>query len=598
MKLMTKAAAVLTFLAAFSSAGMAASEDAMIQNAYGRNPVFLNGEWSVLIDPYECGESRGVPHGKVAKGKDDFYEYSFDGAMTLKVPGDWNSQKPELEYYEGSVWYQRHFQASPEPGHRLFLYFAGVSYRCDVYLNGTEIVSHEGSFFPFQAEVTGKLKDGDNVLTLRVNNNRTKDAIPAMVFDWWNYGGITRDVMLISLPETFISDYFLRLDPSALGDVLKADVTLDGKAAGKEIRVRIPELGIDSKAVTGEDGTASFSLKPKNLQRWSPENPKLYDVTISSGSDAVSDRIGFKTIETSGEDILLNGKPIFLRQISFHEEIPMRKGRACSPDDAKILLNEAKALGCNSIRLAHYPQNEYIVRMAEEMGFMLWEEIPVWQSIDFTNGETLAKAESMVRTMVGRDRNRAAVSLWGVANETRPSEARNAFVGKLIRDVRAMDQTRLLTAAFNNTVYNSEASRYELPDPLVDSLDVIGINKYLGWYEKWRVSPEESKFMVAPGKPVVISEFGSEALCGNHGPDDVASSWSEEYQEKNIRDQLRAYQNMSNLRGVSPWVLFDFRSPTRLHPVYQDGWNRKGLVSDQGVRKKAWYVVHDFYTGK
>ncbi|MFA6726639.1 MAG: sugar-binding domain-containing protein [Prevotella sp.] len=568
--------------------------DNYITNVYGRECLMLNGKWDAIVDLYEQGRNSKIYLNKKATGKSDFYEYSFENGLRLNVPGDWNSQHPELKYYEGTVWYSRHFNTKADKSKRRFLYFSGVSYRCNVYLNGELLGSHEGSFTPFQMEVTDKLLDGDNNIIVEVNNRRQKDAIPALAFDWWNYGGITRDVMLVTLPKEYIADYFIQLDKHA-PDLVHAKVSLSASRAGEVITVKIPELGKSVRMTTDIKGEASTSFKVKGLQRWSPTNPKLYQVSVSSSNDAVSERIGFRNIETRGTKVLLNGNEIFLRSISFHEEIPQRMGRACTSGDAEILLSEAKALGVNMVRLAHYQQNEYIVRRAEEMGIMLWQEIPVWQAIDFTNKETLHKAQSMLRETIMRDRNRCSDCFWGIANETRPSDARNAFLSELLQTGKDVDTTRLFVGAFDNVYFQDSSQLFEMHDDFIDQLDMIGVNKYMGWYAAWPLDPAKCIWKVAEKKPLFISEFGGEALYGQSGDETVASSWSEDYQAKLYRDNLTMFNNIPNLVGVSPWVLYDFRSPTRFHPQNQEGWNRKGLVSDQGQRKKAWYIMHDYY---
>ena len=569
----------------------------LIQNVYGRDIQSLNGKWAAIPDLYDQGERMKIYENNKPTGKTDFYEYSFEGGMRLNVPGDWNSQSPEMKYYEGTVWYQRTFTAKAEPGTRRFLYFAGVSTRCNIYLNGKKIISHEGSFTPFQIEVTDALKDGENLLVCEVNNNRRVDAIPAMSYDWWNYGGITRDVMLVTVPTQYIADYFVRLEKGKK-DVIALSVSLSEAVAGKKITVKIPELKVNCEMTTDAQGKAEASVKVRSLQRWSPESPKLYNIEIASPDDKVTESIGFRNIDTRGTKVLLNDKEIFLRSISFHEEIPQRMGRAFSPADADMLLSEARALGVNTIRLAHYPQNEYIVRKAEQMGFMLWEEIPVWQSIDFTNDVTMGKARTMFDEMLQRDKNRCAVSMWGVANETRPSEARNAFLTRLVSDGRAKDNTRLYVAAFDIVYYQRDKDLFTMEDSFPEQLDLIGVNKYMGWYAPWPKDPKDCHWQVCPDKPLLITEFGGEALYGQSGDETVASSWSEDYQAKLYRDNIRMFENIPNLCGVSPWILFDFRSPFRFHPTNQDGWNRKGLVSDQGMRKKAWYIMRDYYRSK
>ena len=591
MKTLTKFA--ITFALSFLAVTGVRAQD-LIANVYGREMQSLNGKWDAVVDLYDQGRKNKIYLNRKPEGKTDFYEYAFENGLRLDVPSDWNSQTPELKYYEGTVWYARRFDAPRQDGRRLFLHFGAVSYRCRVYLNGEEIGSHEGGFTPFQIEVTGKLKPADNFLAVEVNNTRTPDAIPAMAFDWWNYGGITRDVSLVCVPEVFVEDYFIRLDKDS-ADRISADVRLSGAPAGTSVLVEIPELKVRETASADERGAAALSFRVKNLKRWSPEDPKLYRVIVSAGRDRVEEMIGFRNVRVEGEDIYLNGAPVFLKSVSFHEEIPQRMGRAFSESDAVMLLSEARALGCNMIRLAHYPQNEYIVRLAEKMGFMLWEEIPIWQGIDFANDATRQKAGRMIREMVGRDRNRCALTFWGVANETQPSESRNEFLRYLISCCRELDDTRLIVAAFDLVRFDRDRQLFVMDDPFIEALDVVAVNKYMGWYHPWPVTPDRAVWDVARGKPLIISEFGGEALYGQHGAADTASSWSEEYQEALYRDNLRMFENIPNLRGVSPWILFDFRSPFRFHPTNQEGWNRKGLVSDRGYRKKAWYLMKAYY---
>ncbi len=586
---------VFALLTALFSA-QAADGPAFMSNVYGRQYELLNGKWNAIVDLYDQGTRMEIYKNRTPQTREQFYEYSFEGGLRLNVPGDWNSQIPELKYYEGTVWYARHFNAAPKTDDRQFLYFGAVSYRCKVYLNGEQIAAHEGGFTPFEVELTGMLKTGDNFLCVEANNRRTTDAIPAMAFDWWNYGGITRDVMLITTPKIYIRDYFVRLDGQNKDTITASVVLSEGVAAN--VKIEIPELGIYQSARTDARGEATLTFKAKKLQLWNPEAAKLYAVRISTDADAVSEEIGFRHLAVDGTKILINGKPTFMRSISFHEEIPQRKGRAFSEADAVMLLSEAQALGVNMIRLAHYPQNEYIVRLAERMGFVLWQEIPIWQGIDFVDPATKAKAQNMFTEMVMRDRNRCAVCFWGVANETKPSDARNAFLMSLLETSKSLDTSRLYTAAFDNIHFNKASGHFEINDPFPANLDVIAVNKYMGWYTPWPVDPTQAVWDVVADKPLIISEFGGEALYGQSGDETVTSSWSEDFQAKLYRDNLEMFKHIPNLAGVSPWILFDFRSPFRFHPTNQEDWNRKGLVSDQGYRKKAWYLMHEYYMEK
>ena len=570
------------------------SAQELLVNVYGRQYTLLNGKWNAIIDPYQQGRKTAIYRNRALKDKADFKEYAFEGGLRLNVPSDWNSQIPELKYYEGTMWYARKFEINKKSDENLFLYFGAVNYRCRVYLNGTLIGSHEGGFTPFQFNVTNVVKEGGNFLAVEVDNTRTADAIPALSFDWWNYGGITRDVMLVHTPKNYIRDYFIQLDQYD-SDRVHAEVQLSAQNAGQLVKIEIPELKIANKVFTDGTGLAKATFRVRNLERWSPQAPKLYQVIVSSEVDEVKENIGFRNLYVKNTQIYLNDSPVFMKSIGLHEEISQRQGRAYSEQDAIALLSEAKGLGVNMIRLAHYPQNEYIVRLAEQMGLMLWEEIPVWQGIDFKDSSTRLKAQRMYTEMLLRDRNRCALTFWGVANETAPSESRNAFLKSLVELCHKMDTTRLITAAFDLPKLNSETNAFEMEDDFIENLDVVSINKYMGWYHRWPMSPSEIRWNVALDKPLIFSEFGGEALYGQSGDSTVTSSWSEEYQEKLYKDNLEMFKYIPNLAGISPWILFDFRSPYRFHPTNQEGWNRKGLISDQGYRKKAWYVMKEYY---
>lgn len=570
------------------------SAQELLVNVYGRQYTLLNGKWNAIIDPYQQGRKTAIYRNRALKDKADFKEYAFEGGLRLNVPSDWNSQIPELKYYEGTMWYARKFEINKKSDENLFLYFGAVNYRCRVYLNGTLIGSHEGGFTPFQFNVTNVVKEGGNFLAVEVDNTRTADAIPALSFDWWNYGGITRDVMLVHTPKNYIRDYFIQLDKYD-SDRVHAEVQLSAQNAGQLVKIEIPELKIANKVFTDGTGLAKATFRVRNLERWSPQAPKLYQVIVSSEVDEVKENIGFRNLYVKNTQIYLNDSPVFMKSIGLHEEISQRQGRAYSEQDAIALLSEAKGLGVNMIRLAHYPQNEYIVRLAEQMGLMLWEEIPVWQGIDFKDSSTRLKAQRMYTEMLLRDRNRCALTFWGVANETAPSESRNAFLKSLVELCHKMDTTRLITAAFDLPKLNSETNAFEMEDDFIENLDVVSINKYMGWYHRWPMSPSEIRWNVALDKPLIFSEFGGEALYGQSGDSTVTSSWSEEYQEKLYKDNLEMFKYIPNLAGISPWILFDFRSPYHFHPTNQEGWNRKGLISDQGYRKKAWYVMKEYY---
>ena len=586
------------------TASTEAPASAPLQNIYARQYLSLNGRWNYIIDPYEMGyyDYRHEPFDASPSGKGGFYEdltpksknewveYNFDLSPTLKVPGDWNSQAEKLQLYEGTVWMRQVFQAEPKDDKRYFLYFGAVNYQAHVYLNGKKIGVHKGGFTPFQFDVSGKLKKGRNFVVVKVDNMRHQDEIPTVNTDWWNYGGITRDVLLAEVPAAaYIADYKVQL-AKGNGQRIQGYVQLAGARPQQEVTVTIPEAGIKTSVRTGADGRAAIDIAAPTLQRWSPEAPKLYAVRIAAGPDAVEDRVGFRTIETRGQDILLNGKSIFLRGISLHDENPLIQGRLRGEADMRMMLQWAKELNANYVRLAHYPHSEQMVRLADEMGLLVWAEVPVYWTISWTNPDTYRNANQQLTDLVVRDKNRASVIVWSIGNETPPGAARNAFMGKLADTVRGLDDTRLVAAALE---VHREGKEAIVEDPLADKLDLASFNEYAGWY--WSNSKDMLgfRFNVKSDKPVVVTEFGADALGGYHADDQTR--WSEEYQDLIYKNQFTMLTKIPGLRGMTPWILADFRSPRRQHPYYQDFWNRKGLISDTGQKKKAFHTLKQFY---
>jgi len=587
---------VMALLVIVFLTSVAYAQTAMI-NVQSRNLTSLNGEWNAIIDPSGSGDYRQVWLDKKPQKKTDFFEYSFEGAPLLKVPGDFNTQMCELTFYEGIVWYRKHFSYHFQTGKRLFLHFGAVNYLADVYLNGEKIGSHEGGFTPFQFEITDKIKNGENSLIVKVDNRRLINGLPGIGFDWLNFGGITRDVDLIETDNTFIEDYFIQLKKGSLNTVL-GWVKLNGTQAKQDIVIEIQELKLRYKAKTDDNGFARVEFS-RDFKLWSPENPKLYEVIIKSKTDNLIDNIGFRSIEVQGNKVLLNREPIFLKAVNIHEENPIKRTRAYSEEDNRLLLEAAKELGCNFVRLVHYPHNEQMVRQAEKMGLMVWKELPVYQHILFSDELVSQKLELILRKMMSRDKNRCGVMVWALSNETYPGTPnRNEALIELTKKCRALDSTRLISHVMNTQNYQNNT--FNVWDPLYEYSDLVAVNEYIGWYIPWQGKPSDTKWDIAfPDKPVFISEFGGEALFGNNdGRSDEAAYWTEGYLEKIYIDQIEMFNTVPNLVGVCPWLLFDYRSLGRMNYVYQQGYNRKGLISENGEKKKAWYVMHDYFKGR
>jgi beta-glucuronidase len=599
----------LFFLVFASLLSITTFSQELITDIASRKTVSLNGKWQYIVDPYETGfrnyrwderaesDNGAYWSSDVPENKTDRKEHGYNDKYTLDVPGDWNSQDQKFLYYEGTVWYKKSFDVNlPAANEKVFLYFGAVNYRADVYLNGKKLGMHLGGFTPFNFEIpTGLLKSKDNYLVVKVDNKRFKDEIPTLNTDWWNYGGITRDVKLVFVPQTFIRDYSLQLSK---GSAIAKERNVEGwvklnATTSEPVTIEVPELKL-KKTFTSAGDSIPLSFKLPKVQLWSPEAPKLYQVIISSKQDRIEDKIGFRTIEVQGSKILLNGKPIFLRGICIHEEIPQQGRRAYSKEDALQLLGEAKELNANMVRLAHYPHNENMTRTADSLGILVWSEIPVYWTIEFTNDTVLQKAKKQLNEMITRDHNRASIIIWSVGNETPVNSDRTKFMSTLVQTARQWDPSRLISAALE--VHNVNGVQ-TIDDPLGAFTDIVSVNEYLGWYGGLPSNCRTAKWELKYSKPLFFSETGAEALGGFHG--DSLTRWSEEYQEWYYKEQVEMMKRMpENFSGMSPWILNDFRSPRRNNPVYQEGWNNKGLFDHNGNKKKAFYVLKTYYDEK
>ena len=614
-----------------------------------RNTRSLNGSWKFLVDPMQVGTPGSLFGGwATSRTPEDEYqllEYSYADAADVRVPGDFNTQFDELLYYRDTVWYQRYFDVEQVEEGRYHLWFGGANYKTTIYLNGRAIAHQSGGYVPFSVDITEHLLSEDNDLVIQVNNRLDKDTVPTERTDWWPYGGLTRDVMLVHTPDAYIVNASVQLEDRS---TISGKVITAGMDRGEEIVISLPQINVQAKAEIDESGTARFRFAA-NVDLWSPSNPKLYDVQVASAADQIHDRIGFRTIEVQGTRILLNGSRIRFKGISTHEEPIGRDGAAYSRADIEALFTEAKKLGVNFVRAAHYPYSRYAAQVADEMGLLLWEEVPIYWNINWQNPETLRIARDQIARLVQRDWNRASVVVWSVANETTYSEPRMTFLNRLIQDVRELDDSRLVSAALLGDtrrelqhvvtylaangldsdipsdkeklifqhVLNAAGeyapkpnSQFDLviTDPLGDLVDLVSYNEYFGWYysrfiaDQTGVSERTIRQLMlelmpsvtlssAFDKPMFISEFGAGAKAGMRGE----GVWTEDYQAKVYGAQFKMISNSPQVQGMTPWILKDFRAMLRSLGGVQDFRNRKGLIDENGRRKRAFYVLRDFY---
>jgi len=569
--------------------------DSLINDA-GRSVELLDGLWNFSTDQYDyCLRGKWYEERHFDEnGLSLPVDYDFEDWEKLKVPGVWNTQKKEYFYYEGPGVYTRTFQYRSHGEKKVVLRCGAVYYSAKVFLNRKFIGYHKGGSTPFCIDITQYLQP-ENRIIIVADNTRRHTQLPSVNTDWYNYGGITRSVELIRLPELYIKDFSVSLQKGS-ADTAEGFITAEyadknNSAARTEKAVlSIDELHISEPVILNADadGTmkGTFSFKAPFIL-WSPDVPKLYHAQITLGTDTVSDDIGFRNIEVKGRNIYLNGKAIYLNGVSEHEE-SAANGKAVTEEERIENLTIAKEMGCNFMRLAHYPHNENEAKLADRMGLLLWEEIPVYWLIAFSNQETYDDAQNQLTELIMRDRNRASVIIWSVGNENPDTDARLSFMSRLAQHAKRIDPTRLVSAACL-----VDTDHLKIADRLEKYLDIIGLNEYYGWY-----NPDFDKLPKLlnnsnPSKPVIITEFGADALSGAYGT--IDQKGTETCQEYIYKKQTELIGSIPYIKGTTPWILYDFRTPRRMGK-YQHGRNTKGLLSeDKKHRKLAFFVMQKFY---
>ena len=630
------------------------SPDNLIGWIDSREITSLNGEWSYIVDPMNNGlpESSffgGFPKNKTQKTGMELIEYNFETAAKIQIPGAWNAIDKKLFFYRGPVWLYKKFNYQRKKEAITHLYIEGSNFTTKIFLNGSIVGEFEGGYVPFNFDISKYVKDGENILLVQTDNTLNQSSVPTQKTDWWPWGGIVGDVYILETPKKFIQNAYLQLNPENFSEAL-FNVEMNQELSGQRIVLEIPELQFKDEFITNATGFIRESIKIAP-QLWSPDDPKLYKVLISTDQEIISDEIGFRSIKVKGQNIYLNNSEIQFKGISMHSEPIGIPGPAFSKEHFQDLLLTAKDLNINFIRAAHYPYTRHLAKVADRLGLMLWEEVPVYWNIDWDNSETLNIATNQITRLVQRDQNRASVVVWSVANETPLSSSRMKFLNTLLSEIEVIDSTRLTTAAllsgseeqfkalvlvlalkgFNSQWVNPQEKAIfqfildqanipidselnfsiSIDDPLGESVDLISYNEYFGWYyvtfftDQMMISEgtlRKLMFEIMPSikissvfnKPIHISEFGAGAKYGNHSN----KIWSEEYQARLYRHQLEMLSNNSQIKGISPWVFKDFRAMLRPLPGIQDFYNRKGLIDENGNKKEAFDVLADFYENK
>lgn len=554
-----------------------------------RKSESLDGMWGFTPDVFQSITRKNLfsATGKDEQGRPVPMDLDFAALDQVQVPGCWNCLDDRYWLYEGEAVYSRAFVYTRVDEHeRMILRIGAANYECRIWLNGNLVARHQGGFTPFYVELTGKLQEMNHIV-ITVNNRREIDQVPSMNYDWFNYGGITRSVELFRLPGVFIKDFSVSLVRDGTYNKIEMKMKLDRPQPGWRCKFSIEELGVSREIVTDEYGAAECIIQA-DLKLWSCDHPKLYEVSAECGEDHVKDKVGFREIRCEGRDIFLNGRKIYLKGVCCHEE-SKHKGRIQTDEERLEILNTARDMGCNILRLTHYPHSERMAVLADQMGMMLWEEIPVYWALDFENPETYDNAKNQLKELILRDKNRASVVIWSVGNENPDTQARLDFMKGLLDTCKELDSARLTSAACLVDV-----DTMCVKDRLAEFVDVVAFNEYYGWYYRDYEGVKDILDHTQMDKPMVITETGAGAKSGHHGG--AEELFTEEHQEKVYENQIRYTDG--RIQGMFPWVLYDFLSPIRKHPM-QGGMNSKGLVSmDKEKRKKAFYVMQNYYKNK
>lgn len=550
-----------------------------------RKKESLNGLWHYAVDQYDTCISQKWYEENYYDNEGNLLpvDYSFDEWDKITLPCCWNTFNQKYLLYEGSMVFTRKFYFEKQShDEKVFLKIGAANYLCQVFLNKKYVGTHKGGSTPFYFDITGFLEH-DNRILIHVNNTRHDGQVPPSVTDWFNYGGIYRDIEIIRVPEIHIKDFKIYLEPGSSFRKIHTEITLSENVDSTAV-LEISGLNIRHE-ITVHNGKGELVFEAAPVL-WSPDNPKLYDITVTCGNDSICDRAGFREICVKGMDILLNGKPVFLKGISCHEDSAIN-GKALSDEERIENIRLAKELGCNFMRLAHYPHNEKTAQLADELGLLLWEEIPVYWGVHFNSKDTYEDAQNQLDELITRDFNRASVIIWSVGNENPDTDDRLEFMGGLAQHAHNTDPTRAVSAA---CLVNYEKNA--IKDRLEEYLDIIGLNEYCGWYTAdFKMLPLLFKNS-SPQKPVIISEFGADALAGHRGT--ITDKGTEDCQAYVYEKQIENIRRTDYIKGMTPWILRDFRCPRRT-AVTQKYYNTKGLVSADGKRKMAFNVLRGFY---
>ncbi|HXA43107.1 MAG TPA: glycoside hydrolase family 2 TIM barrel-domain containing protein [Candidatus Solibacter sp.] len=557
----------------------------------------MDGIWEFLPDPEDAGVAGAWPEG-------------LPGGVPIAVPASWNDQLPAQRDFLGPAWYTTTFEVPRAwAGRRVRLHFGSVTYQADTWLNGEPLGGHEGGHLPFTFDLDGALRAGANRLVVRVDGRLDPTHVPpgnlgprgtfgGMIqrvpdtnFDFFPFAGIDRGVRLVATDAEAIEDVVVRTE---LDGTVHVAVSRPGAAA---LRLELRGHGVELSAAlaAGEEET---ELRISSPSLWAPGAPNLYQLAVlleRNGQvvDSVALNVGVRTVAVDGDRLLLNGEPVVLRGFGRHEDFPVT-GRGEMPAVMVRDFDLLRWTGANSFRASHYPYSETELDLADRLGVMVIAETS-GVGLVFEDDAVGVRSE-LLRKLAGelvvRDRNHPSVVMWSLANEPRHTPGvTDVYFKDLADHVRNLDSTRPLTmASFNRD-----------GEPSFAHMDVVSVNRYHGWYYSSgdldgaieHLEAELDQLHEEYGKPILVTEFGADAIAGHHAePPEI---FSEDYQAALIEAHIRLLQGKAFIAGQHIWTLCDFKTPQSV--LRPHALNLKGVFTRDRRPKAAAHRVRALWSG-
>jgi beta-glucuronidase len=586
------------------------------QDSPSRQRASLNGIWDFALDPDSVGRA------------DHWFGGRLPGCTDMAVPASFNdiAADPGVRDFVGDVWYQRLVDVPATwAGQRIVLHFESATHRATVWVDETEVMSHEGGYTPFEADVTHLVTPGRRArITACVNNSLSFQSVPPGVIedtpagprqrywhDFFNYAGLHRSVWLYATPGVRLEDLTI---VTGL-DGTTGTVSWTAQIQGGEADVRVTLRDADGVERAGGTGT-SGALAVPDVHPWAPGDGYLYELTVEAlRDDAVIDSyrldVGVRTVEVRGTQFLINGKPFHFQGFGKHEDIP---GIGKGHNDA-FLVHDFRLLhwiGANSFRTSHYPYSEDVLAYADRHGIVVIDETAAvgmnmalgggifgsqgYQTFspETINDQTQAVHAQAIRELVARDKNHPSVVLWSIANEPESdTQGAEDYFRPLFDVAREADPTR--PVGFVNVMLaphgKCRVSQFG---------DVLMINRYYGWYVNTGDLPNaelaftaELRGWATEGKPIIITEYGADTLPGLHSL--TPQPWSEEYQVDYLEMSHRCFDAVDAVVGEHVWNFADFRTTPGIMRV--DG-NKKGVFTRDRDPKAAAFVLRRRWRGE